>query len=148
MKLTFTVFMLCLGVFIVIISCKGKENPKKEYQQNRTEKIKEQLNESALDDDKYKKINALLIRFTSSEYNTNNCGFDNIKLEGLRKLEVFVVDQVSSFDKEEVHISKDGLNPLKDLKCNYHIQDRIGNRRKGHQVMSYDKDDEIEVDLS
>ena len=131
MKLTFILFMLCLIVFIVIISYKNKDEPKKENHDNRFEKIAEQLNESSLDDDKYQKINTLVISNTNSINKENVSGFENKNLEDLKKLKTFIDDLVSFFNKREKPELKDDFYPLQSFKCNYKIQDLIEKQKKG-----------------
>ena len=143
MKLTFNKFMLCLSAFFLIICCNNKEKPKEVRQDNRTEKTEEQLNIDALYDNKYQKVNALLISVTTSRYNTNDSGFDNKKLEDRKKFKLLLVDQINSFNKVEIQGSKDDMNPLECLRCNYHIQYGIGNSRKGNQVIPHVKNYEI-----
>ena len=162
MKLTFIIFWLCLSVFIVIISCNIKEKPKNGKLENRIEKVEE---DATLKENSYQKLNSLLVRIThgskesilnkpirvviDQKYSTNKLGLDSKNLKDCKKLKMSVIYSERSFKRVWIQQElKNGLNPLKDFKRNYHLQNRIGNNRKAHKIIPYDKDDELEVGLS
>ena len=59
MKLQPTKLVLCLGLFLVMISCKNEEKSKEEKQESRVEENEKQANEGTLEDDSYQKISGL-----------------------------------------------------------------------------------------